>query len=80
MNKLKTFTEWLNENHEMNVLCSNCGQTFMGKMEGKINCPQCGGATGEDAANFGDHGWHPCYHCSESGKVDGTKCPHCGIS
>lgn len=34
-----------------------------------VECPRCGGYGGEDASNFGDHGWHPCYACGETGFV-----------
>lgn len=30
-------------------------------------CVECGGAGGEDAGKFGDHGWHPCFACGETG-------------
>ena len=33
-------------------------------------CCRCGGEGGEPGANFGDTGWHSCYHCGESGKCD----------
>lgn len=39
-------------------------------------CPECGGMGGEPGSNFGDHGWHPCYLCGESGRVPADYCPH----
>lgn len=35
-----------------------------------VACPRCGGMGGEPGSNFGDHGWHPCYHCDATGKVN----------
>lgn len=37
-------------------------------------CIRCGGYGGEDASHFGDHGWHPCFHCGTSGVCH---CPEC---
>ena len=34
-----------------------------------VECPRCGGWGGEPGSNFGDHGWHPCFACGETGKV-----------
>lgn len=34
-----------------------------------VICPECGGQGGEPGENFGDHGWHPCYHCHGTGLV-----------
>lgn len=34
-----------------------------------IECPKCGGDGGVDASVFGDHGWHPCFFCGETGFV-----------
>lgn len=36
----------------------------------RMTCPRCGGDGGEPGENFGDHGWHPCYHCGTSGSVN----------
>ncbi len=39
-------------------------------------CPQCGGYGGEDASNFGDRGWYPCFKCGETGRVPADYCDH----
>ena len=40
----------------------------------KSFCRECGGWGGFDASDFGDRGWHPCYHCGTTGRCD---CPEC---
>lgn len=42
----------------------------MAKTPKTWECPKCGGDGGEPGANFGDHGWHPCYHCCNTGRVN----------
>lgn len=37
-------------------------------------CSRCGGMCGEPGSNFGDYGWHPCYHCGATGECG---CPEC---
>ena len=36
-------------------------------------CCRCNGNRGENAANFGERGWHPCYHCQTSGVCNCTE-------
>jgi hypothetical protein len=51
----------------------------------KAICSRCGGYGGEPGENFGDRGWHPCFHCGTEGYCscpectrDPNACPHCG--